>query len=84
MWVFDDVFAQYTLCLYASHKSSFLNLSFDKDLKSQYYACQLRGKTEAQVDICDLLEDILTAVEPFTARKSVICKGFGGGGFFSL
>lgn len=36
------------------------------------------------MDVCDLLEDILTAVELFTARKSVICKGLGGGGFLFL
>lgn len=27
------------------------------------------------MDVCDLLEDILTAVVPFTGRKSIICKG---------
>lgn len=29
------------------------------------------------MDVCDFLEDILVAVEPFAARKPVICKGGG-------
>lgn len=32
------------------------------------------------MDVCDFLEDVLVAVEPFAARKPVICKG----GFFPI